>query len=214
MGWPLDEDQRPMLFLAQINFAEMPAREGYPASGLISFFVMDDDLNGCAFPSIGSDGFAVHYFDSADALVRHPFPDTNWEFSPLSETLLKEGRRLVGKVQRGPLSFNSTVVADISEGWYPDCPRAQWDDFHAALSKDNTSVVYYGGHPDFTQSDFRNPNDEPAYSEVLLQMGFLHGKEKGIEVCWGDAGEACFMVPKDDLAQKRFDRVAYNWDCG
>ncbi|WP_202890502.1 DUF1963 domain-containing protein [Brevibacillus brevis] len=46
MPYPQDEDGNDYLFLAQINWAQMPQLDGYPASGLTSFFVKEDDTFG------------------------------------------------------------------------------------------------------------------------------------------------------------------------
>ena len=217
MSWPVDAGGEPMLFLAQINFAEMPAIDGYPREGLLSFFIMDDDLNGSEFPSVGDKGFQVHFFEVADDLVRTPFPVKTWEYAPLSDLLVQEGRVLKGQQSTGPLSANSYQVADMTRDWYPNCPTNLWDAFGEELLQAKPSPIYYGGHPDFIQQDIRHPEGDPdytPYSEVLLQMGFLQTKDRKIEVCWGDAGEACFLITKEDLAAKRFDRMIYSWDCG
>ncbi len=39
-------------------------------------------------------------------------------------------------------------------------------------------------------------------------------KDDGWEIMWGDAGVANFFIEEEDLKNKRFDRVMYNWDCG
>lgn len=217
MDWPADETGKPMIFLAQINFAEMPPLAGYPDRGLLSFFVMDDDLNGSQFPSVGDKGFQVHFFDDPDTLVRAPFPEVTWEFVPMSDLLVQEGRPLTGATATGPLSANSYQVSELTRDWYPNCPNDLWDAFGDRLVQTKPSPFYFGGHPDFVQQDIRHPGGNPdytAYSEVLFQMGYLHSKDRKIEVCWGDAGEACFLITKDDLAARRFDRVIYSWDCG
>ncbi|MEL7181780.1 MAG: YwqG family protein [Pseudomonadota bacterium] len=216
MGWPVDAHGKPMLFLAQINFQDMPALAGYPATGLLSVFVTDDDLNGCDFPSIDQKGFKTFYFGDTADLTRHDLPEVTWEFSPLSDKLLQEGRRVTGRAATGVPSPNSNTVAELTKDWYPNCPSDLWDELWDALSKAKPGILYYGGHPDFTQDDFRRAGSEPTYlqyTEVLLQMGFFYHRETGIEVCWGDAGEACFLMTKDDLSARRFNRSAYNWDC-
>ncbi len=73
--WPAGRDGKPMIFLAQINFADMPVLDGYPEQGVLSFFVEDNDLNGCDFPSVGSTGFQVLYHEDPDALQRRDLPD-------------------------------------------------------------------------------------------------------------------------------------------
>ncbi|MEO0905774.1 MAG: YwqG family protein, partial [Pseudomonadota bacterium] len=204
------------LFLAQINFQDMPALAGYPATGLLSVFVTDDDLNGCDFPSIDQKGFKTLFFEYTSDLTRCAFPEVTWEFSPFSDKLLLEGRRITGHAATGVPSPNSNTVAELTKDWYPNCPNDLWDELWDALSKAKPGILYYGGHPDFTQDDFRRAGSEPTYlqyTEVLLQMGFFYHRETGIEVCWGDAGEACFLMTKDDLSARRFNRSAYNWDC-
>ncbi|MFG5380995.1 YwqG family protein [Yoonia sp. R2-816] len=211
--WPQDANGKPMIFLAQINYADMPPLDGYPAQGVLSFFVMDDNLNGCAFPSLANKGFHVAYHEDAEALVRQDLPDGGWEFTPFNDELTLKGRRLTGQVATGPVSPNSTAVRELTEGWYPDCPGELWDTLHEDLTAAKPSEIYYGGHPDFTQEDFRRTGTDPELSEVLLQLGFVLDRETGVEICWGDTGEACFLTSKADLADRRFDKVAYNWDC-
>ncbi len=212
--WPEGRDGQPMIFLAQINFADMPALDRYPKEGVLSFFVEDNDLNGCDFPSKENTGFQVLYHEDPDALQRRDLPDHTWEFTPFSVELTTSGRRLTGNVASGPISPNSAEGLDLTKGWYPDCPRDLSDSFYDALTEAKPSLIYYGGHPDFTQEDFRRADDDPQLTEVLLQLGFVFDREAGIEICWGDAGETCFLISKGDLSVKRFDKVAYNWDCG
>jgi uncharacterized protein YwqG len=47
--YPLAIDGRPLVFLAQINFAELPQLAGYPETGLLQFFISDNDLYGLQF---------------------------------------------------------------------------------------------------------------------------------------------------------------------
>lgn len=216
MQWPVDENGKPMIFLAQLNFAELPQLKGYPDTGLLSFFVQDEDIQGCAFPSIGDQGFKALYHRDTKKLERHPVPDQPADYVPMSRTLAAEGRPLQGRAAMGPLTNNGMEVAEMTKGWYPDCPTDLWDQFADDLLNAKPAQIYIGGHPDFIQYDIRSPKAVPdytAYTEVLLQMGFVYNKDRDIEVCWGDAGEACFLITKEDLAARRFDRVAYSWDC-
>lgn len=211
--WPEGRDGKQMIFLAQINFADMPSLDGYPSWGVLSFFVEDNDLNGCDFPSSGNTGFQVLYHEDPDTLQRREPPVRKWDFSPFNEELTAHGRRLTGSVVTGSISPNSAQGRKLTEDWYPDCPSDLWDSFHETLTEAKPALIYYGGHPDFTQDDFRHKGADLLLTEVLLQLGFVFDGEGGAEICWGDAGEACFLISKADLAERRFDRVAYNWDC-
>lgn len=44
--YPRDKDGKPMMFLAQINFDEMPSLEDFPEHGLLQFYIGDDDCFG------------------------------------------------------------------------------------------------------------------------------------------------------------------------
>ncbi|GGY54131.1 hypothetical protein GCM10007148_24570 [Parvularcula lutaonensis] len=48
---PADKLGKPLLLLAQVNFDEMPSLDPFPRDGLLQFFVADDDIFGCEFPS-------------------------------------------------------------------------------------------------------------------------------------------------------------------
>lgn len=43
--WPLDVNDRPLVFLAQINFADMPTLPGFPTEGMIQWFAEDGHHN-------------------------------------------------------------------------------------------------------------------------------------------------------------------------
>ncbi|MBP6812078.1 MAG: DUF1963 domain-containing protein, partial [Saprospiraceae bacterium] len=49
MVWPCAPDGKELFFLAQINFSETPALAPFPSSGIVQFFINDDDLYGMDF---------------------------------------------------------------------------------------------------------------------------------------------------------------------
>ncbi|MCY7330504.1 MAG: DUF1963 domain-containing protein, partial [Saprospiraceae bacterium] len=49
MIFPTALDGRELFFLAQINFAEMPALPPFPREGMVQFYIQDDDLYGMDF---------------------------------------------------------------------------------------------------------------------------------------------------------------------
>ena len=44
--YPTAPDGRPLYFLAQLNFADMPRLEPFPERGILQFYIYDDDLYG------------------------------------------------------------------------------------------------------------------------------------------------------------------------
>ena len=41
--YPVDPDGRPLSFLAQVNFADVPALPDYPNSGILQFYISNDE---------------------------------------------------------------------------------------------------------------------------------------------------------------------------
>lgn len=71
------------------------------------------------------------------------------------------------------------------------------------------------GYAGFTQNDPRNYKDELKEYELLFQMDSDYsGNDNEYEICWGDVGIGNFMIKDEDLKNKDFSKVAYNWDCG
>lgn len=210
--WPRDAKGNAMTFLAQLNYADLPKLEGYPTSGLLSFFVMDDDLFGSDLPSIGGDGFRVIWETDPSGLVRIDQPDMAESYSPFGLELEKNGAPLRGSLADGPPMPVSAVAQQIISAWPKGYPTALEDAFAERLADAKPGTLYYGAHPDFTQQDFR-VGERAAYSEVLLQIGIVTPDRHGWQIMFGDAGEAQFMITPEDLKARRFDRVAWNWDC-
>ncbi|MDO5678554.1 MAG: DUF1963 domain-containing protein, partial [Propionibacteriaceae bacterium] len=61
-----------------------------------------------------------------------------------------------------------------------------------------------GGYPFFTQEDPRESGDERI---LLAQI------DTGEGLMWGDSGVANWFIHPDDLAQRDFSKVQFNWDC-
>lgn len=65
------------------------------------------------------------------------------------------------------------------------------------------------GYPAFTQTDPRYYKKEYSkYDMLLLQI------DTDDDIMWGDSGVANFFINKDDLNNKNFKNILYNWDCG
>ncbi len=205
----LGKNGRPMIFLLQINFAEAPALEGFPDTGLLQFFVEDDDVNGCEFPSKTGEGFAVIYRENTDGLVLcDQYQAGLPEFSPiLNESVMRDGRDLrfeTGNMYPTGAAIAAELYADaVSHGG----DTTELNKFYDWLDALPSAAIYLGGHPKFTQSDIREDSRWVNYDTVLLQIGWTD------DIMWGDAGEACFLIRKEDLNARRFENAIYNWDC-
>ncbi|MEP1585842.1 MAG: DUF1963 domain-containing protein [Tateyamaria sp.] len=205
-AWPSCKDQRPMVFLAQINFAEMPPLHSFPGQGIIQFFVKDDDVFG-----VFTGEFQVLYHTNLDTLERRSAPTIN--FTPFGHRLHSEGAILKGSPAAGLPNFGCWQVDEYIEKLEErtDVSDEAFDALERAFDEARPSTHYFGGHPAFDQGDVRR-SDERDLSAVLFQMGY-QPDDNGWDVCWGDAGQATFLTTENDLLQKDFTKILYNWDC-
>lgn len=203
--WPVCEDQNPMVFLAQVNLAEMPTLEGFPEDGMLQFFVKDEDVFG-----LFTGEFQVHYYKQTDALERRPAPKV--KHTPFGQKLHSDGAIMAGSPAQGQPCFGCWQVDEYtSKLEKAGASGAVFDAMYDAFIKARPSTHYIGGHPDFDQGDVRE-NEGRDHTVVLFQMGYEQD-ENGWEVCWGDAGQATFLITPNDLKREDFSKILYNWDC-
>lgn len=228
---------KPIRFLAQLNFAEIPHMEGFPTDGILQFFVGcdGDDVYGLDFDDpLSQNAFRVIYHEKliddgsrlCGAEDMPVFEDDDYPFE--GEFALKFSEKKPSFVSMGDYQFdrfaceayNRAFGGNIQILYGPEDSMEDADpELYDALldgGLDDDEVIeslscdgsHVGGYPYFTQSDPREY--EAAYQKcdtVLLQI------DTGDEIMWGDSGVANFFIPAEDLAKKDFSRVLYNWDC-
>ncbi|OHU22409.1 hypothetical protein BKG76_18315 [Mycobacteroides franklinii] len=93
--WP-DYRGEPMSFVCQINFADVPRLPGFPADGLLQWFVGSDDVAGMTFDDTqGTKGFEVRWITDLSA------PSTRYVSYP-TRPYGDCGQELFGEVGRCP----------------------------------------------------------------------------------------------------------------
>ena len=214
--YPVGKDGKPLYFLAQINFSELPHKlDQYPAEGLLQFFISNDDLFGLDF--IDKNNPMEKYLKNKKnfAVIYHPkiSPDSPTEEIKLT---LKEEEYLP---YTGECAVSLNLVQDTAS---PSDYR--FEKITASLGEmdDQTADYAYenladnpshkvGGYAFFTQDDPR-PYSE-SKDEWLLLFQIDTDENDKIEIMWGDSGIANFFIRPEDLKNKDFSKVWYNWDC-
>ncbi|MCF2858742.1 DUF1963 domain-containing protein [Pseudoalteromonas sp. SMS1] len=211
--YPCNSSGAPLVLLAQINFEEVPALEGYPTTGILQFFVEDDDeLYGMDFDASVDetlskpDGYRVVFHKEVikdetmleqclpSAAVDSDFPIAN-EYSLQFE---------LDKEQPSPTDYRfEKICGDVFEmdeavGEY------LYDNFESMGSK-------VGGYAHFTQEDPRGYEKPDEHWILLFQLDSEN--DEGVEIMWGDCGVANFFIEPEALKKGDFSRVWYNWDC-
>lgn len=209
-AWPVNADGIQLFFLAQLNFSEMPALEGFPREGLLQIFIFDDYLYGQnPDDSFAQDTFRVIYrpeiHHNIDALL-HDFSflrSYRYDDLPIEPTT----------------AFS--MAFQLSEGFMPadDCgfETQMGKDFFAQFGASEWALQdawqriaaaqghKVGAYPHFAQYDPR-----PTGSDLALLLQFDSEPKKGFS--WGDMGTAQFFAPAAKLRQGDFSEVGFFWD--
>lgn len=206
--WPVDGDGQPFDFIAQVDFADLPALDGFPARGVLQFFIQRDDIMGADFDEPANS--VIHLVWHAEGLPAGrlvPAPPQDEPMGPLTDRTRDQGLALAASAAIHNPPVNDFRVDGLLDGIgnRPNFKRV--DDWLFDPAREEPMVHHVGGHPSFTQSDFRSPGHYADYDRTLLRL------TSDDHICWGDVGEAVFLIRAADLAARDFSRVAFSWDC-
>lgn len=221
-NFPLDSQGKQMKLLAQIDCNDI-SLQGFPANGLLQFFVASNRLFGLntAAPTEQT-GFAVRYYETVDATVtedevkskviadedakpRFPLKGGAFAIELLPETDF---------ISAGDFRFEQ-MLADKANALCPNCgikslfdlTEEQQRQISAAFSGSGSKI---SGFPHFAQDDPRCVADKnlQSFETLLLQLD-----SDDENIIWGDSGTGNFFIEPAMLAECDFSRVLYNWDC-
>lgn len=209
--WPLSPQGQPMEFLAQLDFAAMPALPGFPQSGVVQVFLpTDDDLMGMNHNDPAASTVAVLSRPNGVGMVRHDnlaAAEAQERVSPfIGETARREGVSLEPDALTMPIANEHWQVHHRLEGHYRREGFARWEALLDDLSTP-PNAHHVGGYPVFVQSDFRAAGRRDDYDTCLLRL------ISDEHLQWGDVGEANLLIRAEDLAAGDFSRVIFWWDC-
>lgn len=227
--WPVDREGKRLAFLAQLDLGKLPALPDFPTHGLLQFFIGTDDVFGADFDRPEAGSFKVLWHEDASvpgAMHENIVPggEMHEDYSPLSKEALAKGFGLTGR------AYEHKPGVDV---WYvdrdlPDVMRkdekygfavadAVYDYADEVQQSEPYEAHHMGGHPQFTQSDYRGVDGYRDVDRVLLNLWSQDGAGKPgegrWEIIWGDAGQGQFTIRRKDLLERRFDRALYQWDC-
>ncbi|MFD9573194.1 YwqG family protein [Streptomyces sp. NPDC059982] len=228
--WPAWEGHGPLSFVASIDCARLPKTAldiDLPEAGALLFFYFDGQLD---------DGEALVLAEDraswAGARVLYVAGDEK-----VAERGTPAGLKPYPAVQ---LTARAEMTA--TEPWHPrvrdafapgaplgnryDHPVCAQDFLDALWEFDEEVGHQIGGHAHSVQNpveievaeavlDGEVPWHDPRLSEetdnwVLLAQ---FDSEDAAEMMWGDAGVLYWLIRPEDLAERRFDRAMFTWQC-
>lgn len=206
--WPVDAGGRKLEFVAQLDLGQLPPLPDFPTGGLLQFFIGTDDLYGADFEAPEAGSARVLWRQSVEGGVRMPLPElTDDRCSPLDKATRTAGRALAGTAARMLPAPEDWTVDQRLKGQLRRAGIGAITDFLCEHPDRAPDTHHVGGYPVFTQGDFRAPGKSDALDRVLIRFTSADG------LVWGDVGEAVFLIARDDLIARRFDRAVFHWDC-
>lgn len=210
-AWPM-WNERPLSFVAQINLDEIAPfdiKNKLPSSGLLSFFY---DMN----------------------------EDSDWPWGELADEGGWRVFHLEGKLKRAEVSVETQIshglkTATITAQIFCDIPNSiywidvdaielleeidlkenrECEEFLESLQTQRRSLKMLG-HSTIVQNDARcetvwmTKRGNPDEWLVLLQMDM----DDELDWMWGDGGAMFYLMHRDDLANRAFDKCWLNAQC-
>jgi uncharacterized protein YwqG len=215
---PTDKSGAPLVLLAQIDLARLPAPLDLPRAGILQMLIAPFDGWGCAFPSAQGNGFVLALHPpGTDFAAPIPPAEGAGPFrrrGPSGKTHAKDGAAITWVLVNCPPTPADYRLADLAHaGQRPSqAEEEEIDILYSDLSlQRGTYDIMLRGNPDFTQNDVR---EDPRFAGMINLMAF---SSSGGAFMWGDAGEACVLIPPADLganlAAPDLSRAVYYWDC-
>ncbi|GKS18364.1 TPA: YwqG family protein [Staphylococcus argenteus] len=226
---PLDENEVPMILLAQINLSELPEQQKlFPVKeGILQFWISSED------PMYGmSENLKENNINSRLVYIKEPITDLSLE------EIQSHMKSIDSKNEDIPFSgvfsiefklTNQTITCadykfdeDVLELWNKVNPAfklesmfGDYDELMEPVCNTFTAKEPFnqlGGFPYFDQRDPRTNDQElKMYDRVLLQIDST--RDGSSSIMWGDLGIANILVKSTDLEAMKFDDYMYSWDC-
>ena len=230
---PTDSKGYQLRLLAQIDCSQITL-EDFPHTGLLQFWVLNDDLAGADFDNnTNQDGFRIIYHKEIDKTVTEEeinektgnnLPDDE-DLFPVRGCFGVELFEDIDSITEFDYRCENYII-ELFNKYYPEQSEEEFlkdiDALYEALyecddkeSKDNSNSPNccchkISGYPDFTQYDPRGEDD--THDILLFQLdGDYSDKEN--EIIWGDCGICNFFINLEKLKRCDFSDVIYNWDC-
>ena len=215
-----------MLMIAQINCEDLKGLKDFPEKGILQFFVLNDEdgLLGLDFDNQTiQDSFRVIYHEKIEEFyneneLKSIYNPYNYEESYITNNneSYKMNFELTSEKERFEDMFYHIFTKICKEKGLKQT-QEDWL-YRKLLNFMQYSENYYSqcdGFAFFTQDDPREYNEEyKKFDTVLFQLNSEFDENtRNWKVCIGDAGVINFFINRENLKNKDFSEILYNWDC-
>lgn len=224
ISYPLDTDGNPMLFIIQINLAEIPNIPGYPNEGVFQLFAQADEMLGIDSAEYGTRNRKLFFWKKTETLkTRHDpievHPDIllyrrDWIDRKSDTTTARDihqnGRKIEFKPSLSGVIPWLTYDYPIPKILGPEFKKHVFlaDHVQEAIDGLNPKTqIMIGGYPRNSQGDPRfRASEDTEYTRVLLTMRSID------EIQIWDNGDLNILVRPEDLKHQDFSNIIYDVD--
>ncbi len=208
--WPM-RDEAPLVFMAQINLDELAPfdiENKLPSSGVLSFFYDMNEDGDWPFGELADEGgWRVFHFEEDLARVEVP-----------AEAQISHGLKTAAVTPQifcdVPTETFWIDVAENEDDQLTEEETGDWEELLEKVEAPRHSLLMLG-HPHIIQNDARYETAQMTgrgdFDDwiVLLQMDM----DDTIDWMWGDAGAMFYLMHRDDLTNRNFDKCWLNAQC-
>lgn len=218
---PTDSSNNQLKLLAQIDCNEVKL-EDFPKSGLLQFWILNDDLYGLNFDNATHQNtFRVIYYENIDKTVTEDeikskiISDKNENYMPINGEFGIKFTEKKDFMTIHDFRFEEKFCNKYNKlnSYKPikSLYDIDFDDLEDDENKCEETAFSHkiGGYPAFTQED---PRVDEEYDFLLFQLDSDYG-DNNDKILWGDVGIGNFFINSKKLKNLDFSDVMYNWDC-
>ncbi|MFC6066340.1 YwqG family protein [Streptomyces ochraceiscleroticus] len=223
--WPVWQGQGPLSFVASLDCAVLPSAAldiAMPADGTLAFFYFDGQLDdGCAVVAPDDPdtwaGARVLYIPAGVPVTERAAPEG---IRPYPEVALTARLETTAPYPWHPVVYREFgPMPDDHPVWDEEFQEAVWGHFDGTEHR-------IGGHAHPVQDAVEYeiargalgspPWDDPRIKEEALGWVLLaqFDTDDDADMMWGDCGALYWLIRPEDLAERRFDRALFTWQCG
>jgi uncharacterized protein YwqG len=204
VDYPKAPDGKPMLMLAQINCTELGVFGDYPTKGILQFYVSPDWME---YYDAEFDHMRVLYHEDTTAQAQEDFSFLTEELMMGSPIAGEHSLQFFRKTEPGGFEDFRFDFEFNGEPWFDYAEKLNENQEEAFNIYFDTSGNKIGGYAYFTQEDPRDGDKDRRDDMLLLQI------DSGDGIMIGDVGVLHFFINKDDLKNRNFRKVYFQWDC-
>ncbi|MDH6120269.1 uncharacterized protein YwqG [Kitasatospora sp. GAS204A] len=227
--WPVWEGHGPLSFVASVDCAALPTGEldmPLPQDGTLLFFYFDGQLDDgdalvLADDRDSWDGARVLYVPAETETLEHPTPEGLTAYPEVRLTAQATASDL------GPWHPDTQSALGSGPGWDPRDHPICSEPFVEAVGKTWHGPSHrIGGHPMSVQNPVEYEVahallggqaawDSPELTSEAQNWVLLAqiDSDDDADMMWGDVGSLYWLIRREDLAAKRFDKAVFTWQC-